>query len=104
MHLHTFLIVTLPLLSVTTYAAELPTVTVSARAVQGTTCPNSKASEFLSIPFAQLPIGNLRFASPIKPGAFSGGSLNATTLPPACFQYTAPNGLGTIPGDGQEDW
>ncbi|KAF2018790.1 alpha/beta-hydrolase [Aaosphaeria arxii CBS 175.79] len=42
--------------------------------------------QFLSIPYAQPPLGNLRFAPPLKAKPF--GSLDAKAFGPACLQTT----------------
>ena len=63
-------------------------VTISAGTVQGALCPNSGASAFLSIPYAQPPIGDLRFASP-QPYSekYPSGTYDATAPSPACIQF-----------------
>jgi len=41
--------------------------------------------EFLGIPFAQAPVGELRFRQPVPARPWR-GVRNATTLPPSCYQ------------------
>jgi para-nitrobenzyl esterase len=56
------------------------------------------AQEFLGIPYATPPIGDLRW-KPAMPVARWRGIREATTLPPACAQLPSPNG----PGSSAED-
>ncbi|KAI9744274.1 MAG: hypothetical protein M1818_002426 [Claussenomyces sp. TS43310] len=67
---------------------SLDVATVPAGTIQGTSCNTSKASAFLSVPYAQPPVGNLRFAPP-QPynGNFSGGTYQATVAAPSCIQF-----------------
>ncbi|KAF2151450.1 alpha/beta-hydrolase [Myriangium duriaei CBS 260.36] len=53
--------------------------------LQGLQCPNSKAYGYLSIPYAEPPIGDLRLAapSPFK-GSYNGSYTNTA---PSCFQF-----------------
>ncbi|MCJ1310794.1 hypothetical protein MMC25_004461 [Agyrium rufum] len=68
-------------------AAE-PVVNISAGALQGGTCNSSSAHAFLSIPFAQPPLGDLRFAPPQAPNqTFSGGTYDARRSAPTCVQF-----------------
>ncbi|EFA85623.1 crystal protein [Heterostelium album PN500] len=45
---------------------------------------------FLGIPYAQPPIGNLRFKPPQS--IYQWGTINATTMPPSCWQSGKPTG------------
>lgn len=70
-------------------SACVPSATLSAGTVYGAHCsqaPNALA--FRGIPYAQRPVGHLRFEPP-RPysGSYSDGHLNATTNPPSCIQF-----------------
>ncbi|KPM34614.1 hypothetical protein AK830_g11954 [Neonectria ditissima] len=62
-----------------------PVAKLSAGTVHGGKCPNSGTKLFQGIPYAQPPVGKLRFMPP-KPldGPFEGGSFDATKAPPTC--------------------
>ncbi|NXT62289.1 ACES Acetylcholinesterase, partial [Chaetops frenatus] len=65
-----------------------PVVATSAGAVRGfhvPAGPSSRAAAFLGIPYAQPPLGPLRFAPP-RPARPWGGVLDASSHPHACFQ------------------
>jgi carboxylesterase type B len=64
-----------------------PSATIPAGTVLGTTCSNG-ASAFLSIPFAEKPVGDLRWASPQAYNeTFPANGLNATTKGLLCIQF-----------------
>lgn len=77
-------------------------VSLSAGVVQGARCINTPVTAFLSIPFAQPPVGDLRFASPLPLNeTYPGGIYNATAPRAACLQF------GTEfleSGPASEDW
>ena len=82
--------------------SSLLTVTLPAGKIQGAQCDNVGTSAFLSIPFAQPPVNQLRFAPP-EPfeGSYAGGALDAKTPAPSCIQF------GTqylADGPTSEDW
>jgi hypothetical protein len=80
------------LISISTFVAlataQSITVNTNFGSVNGVKCANSNSKSFLSIPYANPPIGSLRFAAP-QPynGTFPPGGLNASTKPPACIQF-----------------
>jgi carboxylesterase type B len=84
-------------------STSIPSVSVALGEVKGGQCEgNSSVSYFKSIPFAQPPTGNLRFALP-KPynTKYPNGTLQATSAPPACIQF-GTEFLETTPTS--EDW
>ncbi|PCH36153.1 sterol esterase [Wolfiporia cocos MD-104 SS10] len=62
---------------------DSPTISLSYGTVQGST--QSDVSSFLGIPYAQPPLGDLRFTPPQPPQAFD-GIRQATNFSPACPQ------------------
>lgn len=71
--------------------------------VRGAQCNDSDSTQFLALPYALPPVGDLRWESPIRwNGTFEGGSFNATRPPPFCTQFSGPGSL--IEDPGQEDW
>ncbi|RSL40132.1 hypothetical protein CEP53_013576 [Fusarium sp. AF-6] len=55
-----------------------------------------KVASFLDIPYAESPVGSLRFATPVARRHPGNEVIKATKLPAGCFQYVAPNLRGTI--------
>ncbi|WAO96357.1 Carboxylic ester hydrolase [Fusarium falciforme] len=55
-----------------------------------------KVASFLDIPYAESPVGPLRFAPPVAKKHEGKEVTKATKLPAGCFQYVAPNLRGTI--------
>jgi carboxylesterase type B len=82
-------------------AQHVPTVTIKNGTIQGATCPSTTANFYGSIPFAQAPIGNLRFAAPQSYDQKYNGTLDATKQPPSCFQFGSAF-IGA--GPQSEDW
>lgn len=78
-----------------------PTVNIAAGKILGTTCPTTDVNAFLAVPFAQPPVEDLRLAAPEPPRKFPNGELNATKLPPACYQF---GNTAVFPGPYSEDW
>ncbi|KAH8888109.1 alpha/beta-hydrolase [Thozetella sp. PMI_491] len=66
-----------------------PTVNTLNGTLQGSKCLSSDVNAFLSIPFAESPVGDLRFASPQPLDRTYNGTLNATKLAPACPQFNS---------------
>jgi carboxylesterase type B len=70
-------------------APSTPSVTISAGTLQGGLCnTTSNAAYFKSIPYAQPPTGDMRFAPP-EPltQKYSEGVRQATAAAPACIQF-----------------
>lgn len=71
-------------------AAASPTVNIGAGTLEGGVCANNANSVyFKSIPFAEPPVDDLRFAAPKQyTQAYEGGSRNATQPAPSCIQFS----------------
>lgn len=83
-------------------AAASPSVTLDAGVIQGSKCANSDAAVFYKgIPYAEPPIGSLRFEPPKPYGKYPSGHLNATAPAPVCIQFD--NGF-VAQGTKSEDW
>ncbi|MCJ1331271.1 hypothetical protein MMC10_007959 [Thelotrema lepadinum] len=70
-------------------SASSPSVNISAGTLNGGQCSNSSSAVYYkSIPYAQPPTGNLRFAPP-QPytDTYPSGGLDATKSAPACIQF-----------------
>lgn len=75
------------LLSLLSPVALAQKVTVANGTIQGGTCSSAAVNFFHSIPFAQPPVGNLRFAAPQPYVQSYNGTLNGTRPAPTCIQF-----------------
>ena len=80
-------------------SGSVPVVTTDEGAVRGTTA--GTVDEFLGIPYAAPPLGNLRWRSPAPPAAWQ-GVRDATQFGPSCPQ-SAVNNPFLPPGTISED-
>ncbi|KAI7780475.1 hypothetical protein LA080_015988 [Diaporthe eres] len=67
-------------------AQDAPTVKTVNGTLQGAKCPANDVNSFLGIPYAQPPVGDLRFAPP-QPYNQTFDNRPATQPPPACAQF-----------------
>ncbi len=70
--------------------AQIVSVTVSNGTIFGSFCssPFNSVVAYLGIPFAQPPIGALRWNAPISYNSvYPNGTINATRFSPGCYQF-----------------
>jgi carboxylesterase type B len=96
--LHLFLIAIIPKV----LGQGLLSVANSNGNIQGGKCSSSSATQFLGIPYAEPPIGNLRFKSPKQYSAKYNGTFHATTPAANCIQF-GPLAFEET-GPMSEDW
>lgn len=81
-------------------AQDAPTVKIVNGTLQGAKCAANDVNSFLGIPYAQPPVGDLRFAPPqLYNQTFD--NRQATQPPPACTQF---NVAFSERGPQSEDW
>lgn len=70
--------------------------------VEGGTCKTTAVNYFFSIPYAEPPVGELRYAPPQPPCLVSSHAvINATNPTPACIQFGTQFAEA---GPQSEDW
>ncbi|KAH8895930.1 alpha/beta-hydrolase [Thozetella sp. PMI_491] len=69
-------------------AQSAPSVKVANGTLQGAKCASKDINYFLSIPYAEPPVGDGRFAAPKSFDRAYNGTLDATKPAPACLQFT----------------
>ena len=77
------------------------TATIANGAIQGRKCPQADINFFLSIPYAESPVGDLRFAAPKAYNQSFNGTYNATNAAPVCPQFRT---FFVETGPWSEDW
>lgn len=77
-----------------------PSVKTSNGTLQGAKCPSTAVNSFFNIPYAQPPVGDLRFAPP-QPYNQTYTTRDATQAAPSCMQF---NQLFAEAGPQSEDW
>jgi carboxylesterase type B len=68
-------------------AQSSPQITVKNGTLSGTSCSNSGASAFYSIPYALPPTGSLRFAATQPWDRKFNGTYDASKQPASCMQF-----------------
>nr|VWO96114.1 Ku70 protein [Ganoderma boninense] len=70
--------------------ATPPTVVLDKATVVGKVDDTTGTIQFLGIPFAEPPVGNLRLRLPVPLGPYGTGTINATTFGNQCVQQIQP--------------
>nr|VWO96868.1 Carboxylic ester hydrolase (EC [Ganoderma boninense] len=70
--------------------ATPPTVVLDKATVVGKVDDTTGTIQFLGIPFAEPPVGNLRLRLPVPLGPYGTGTINATTFGNQCVQQVQP--------------
>lgn len=79
-----------------------PTALTLSGLVRGGYCPDAKTKHFQGIPYAEAPVGKLRFMPPQRyRGFFPMEGFDATKTPPNCIQFPSPFDAD---GPESEDW
>ena len=77
-------------------------VTTTNGTIVGGTCEGYNVDYFLAIPYAEPPVGDLRFAAPLSyDKKYEGGMLEATSPAPRCVQF---GNIFVESGNVSEDW
>lgn len=102
MHLPVCFYIALTLATSMSQASPLLSVKTNMGTIHGSLCTHTNSSTFQSIPYAQPPVGDLRFEPP-QPynSSYSNGSLNATVTAPSCIQFGE---MFIENGPQSEDW
>jgi hypothetical protein len=82
-------------------AAGAQTVQTTNGTIQGGKCDSTDVDYYFSIPFAQPPIGDLRFAAPQPFVSSFRGTLDGTSPAPSCIQFSSSY---AETGPQSEDW
>ncbi|CAK5266237.1 unnamed protein product [Mycena citricolor] len=78
-------------------ASGAPSVKLGKTTVIGTTLPTFGQELFAGIPYAEPPIGELRFKPTVLTTSLNGSSFNATQFGPACLQPLAGGTAHSLP-------
>ncbi|CAK5266236.1 unnamed protein product [Mycena citricolor] len=76
-----------------------PSVKLGKTTVVGTTLPTFGQELFAGIPYAEPPIGELRFKPTVLTTSLNGSSFNATQFGPACLQPLLGGTAHSVPAD-----
>lgn len=76
------------------------TTSITNGTVVGKECANHDAISYQSLPYAQPPVGDLRFAPPRPYNKTFTGPYQATNATVNCLQF----GNSSLPGPQSEDW